>query len=364
MAVAVCAFLALAGTASAARDPIASGTTDLHMKNGFLKKLANNGITVQPVGAGAVSGKKIGLVVRDGKLNPVNALGFLVARGGFKLALGERGVPVTQLRVNTVKGAVYANVAKASMQIGTLSPLTSAREGFGANFKAVKVSLTAKAVKRISNRLGLEGSRRLNPGRVLSNLYSTAQPETVTLRQGTATLTAAPGALGKFAAKGVKVPEGFTPIAPAGKGTGGSFELPVSGGVLAPDASQGTVETAGGVQILKEAEPFSPTMRVTNAQVDFGAKAASVELEILPSPPFPGAAGRSTVADVVLPPNSVVVNPVERTISIQGVEARLQASGASTLNDVFNQPAPEPPPSSNFVVGDPLGTFSMTLQAR
>lgn len=37
---------------------------------------------------------------------------------------------------------------------------------------------------------------------------------------------------------------------------------------------------------------------------------------------------------------------------------------ASTLNDVFDQPAPEPPPSSNFVVGDPLGTFSMTVQAR
>jgi hypothetical protein len=45
-------------------------------------------------------------------------------------------------------------------------------------------------------------------------------------------------------------------------------------------------------------------------------------------------------------------------------EARLQASAASTFNDVFNQPAPQPPPASNFVVGDPLGRFSMTIHAR
>jgi hypothetical protein len=94
------------------------------------------------------------------------------------------------------------------------------------------------------------------------------------------------------------------------------------------------------------------------------AKMATAELEILPNPPFPGAAGRSSLVDIVLPPNAVTVNEVARTITIQGAEARLQATTATTLNDVFNQPAPPPPPSSNFVVGDPLGTFSLALQAQ
>lgn len=358
-------LLVFAATASAARDPIAGGTTDLHMKNGFLKKLGNLGVTVQPVGAGSVSGKKIGLPVRDGKLNPVNVLGFLDTRGGFKLQLGNRGVPVTQLTVNTVKGAVYAKVAKARMQIGTITPPTFAREGFGANFKAVKLSLNEKATRRISNRLGLKGSKRLNPGRVLSNLYSTAQPETVTvLPQGSATLTGNASTLGKLSAKGVKVPEGITALAPATKPAPTSFQFPITGGALAPDTSKGTVETAGGVQILKDTDSLDPTVRVSDIRIDFAAKAATVELEILPTPPFPGKAGRTSLVDVVVPPSSVVVNPVARTISIQNAEARLQASAASTLNDVFNQPAPQPPPSSNLVVGDPLGTFSMTVQAR
>ncbi len=361
-------FLALAATASAApRDPIASGTTDLHMKKGMLRKLGNLGVTVQAIGTGATSsGSKIGLTVRDGMLDPTDVTGFLDNRGGFKLQLGNRGVPVTQLTVNTVKGAVYAKIAKARMQLGILTPPTFGREDFGANFKAVKLSLTEKAVRRISNRLGLKGSKRLNPGRVLSNLYSTAQPETVTvLPQGNATLTGNATTLGKFAAKGgVKVPEGFSAIAPASQPGPTSFALPIAGGTLAPDAGKGMVALAGGVQILKDTDSLDPTMRLTDVQVDFAAKTATVQLEILPSPPFPGAAGRTALVDVVLPPNSVTANPATRTISIQGAEARLQAAAASTLNDVFNQPAPPPPPSSNFVVGDPLGTLSLTVQAR
>lgn len=365
LALVVAAFLVFAASASAARDPIAGGVTDLHMKNGFVKKLGNLGVSVQPVGAGSVSGRKIGLPVRDGKLNPTNVLGFLNASGGFKLQLGNRGVPVTQLTVNTVKGAVYAKVAKARMQIGTFTPPSFEREGFGANFKSGKLTLNEKATRRISNRLGLQGSKRLNPGRVLSNLYSAAQPETVTvLAQGSASLTGNAATLAKFPAKGVKVPEGITPIAPATQTTPTTFALPIAGGTLAPDASQGTVETVGGLQILKDTDSLDPTMRVSNVQVDFATKTATVELEILPSPPFPGKAGRTPLLDVVLPPNAVVVNPVARTITIQNAEARLQAPAASTLNDVFNQPAPPPPPSSNFVVGDPLGTFSMTVQAR
>ena len=357
-------FLASATTASAARDPIAAGTTDLHLKKGFQRKLANLGATVQPVGAGTVSGSKIGLAVRDGRFDPTDAQGFLDTRGGFKLQLGARGVPVTQLTVNTVKGVVYAKIAKAHMELGTLAAPTTAREGFGANLKSVKHSLTAKAAQRISNRLGLRGSKRLNPGRVLSNTYATAQPETVTvLPQGTATLKADAATLKKLAEKGVKQ-QGITAIAPATKAGAVTFDFPIAGGNLSPDASKGTLSTAGGVQIAKQGESLSPTMKLTGVIVDFGAKAATVELEILPKPPFPGAAGRTAMVDVVLPGESVTADPLTRTISVKGAEARLQAGAASTLNDVFNQPAPEPPPSSNFVVGDLLGTFSLTAQAQ
>jgi hypothetical protein len=360
------ALLAFASSASAARDPISSGTTDLHMKNGFLRKLANLGVTVQPLGVSTVSGKKIGLSVRDGMLDPTDAKGFLETRGGFKLELGGRGVPVTQVVVNSASMSVSAKIAKARMQLGVLTPPTFSREGFGANFKAVKLSLTEKATRRISNRLGLRGSKRLNPGRALSNLYSTAQPETVTVlpKGSSATLKLSAAAIEKFVAKGVKEAEGITAIAPATEPKPTSFQLPVKAGTLALDAGMGALETTGGLQVLKEGESFSPTLRLRNVSIDFTQRAATAELELLPKPPFPGPAGRSAVVSVTLPPDSVTVDPVSRTIVIQGPEARLQAGTASTLNDVFNQPAPPPPPSSNFVVGDPLGTFSLTLQAQ
>jgi hypothetical protein len=330
-----------------------------------MRKLNNLGVLAQGVGSGTVTGNKASVPVDGGKLDPTNAQGYVETGGGFKLMRGERGVPITGVTVNTVKNAVYANIAKARMQLGELQLLSTSREGFGARVKAVKVVLTAKAAKRISNRLGLPANRRINAGRVLSNAYTAPQPQTVTiLPQGTATLVGDAATFGKFAAKGVEVPQGITAIAPATKPTPASFAFPITGGTLAPDASTGTVETSGGVQILKKAEPFSPTVKLAKVSVDFKARTALVELEILPAPPFPGAVGRSSIADVVLQGAKVTANPVTRQIAIEGAEARLQAVAASTLNNVFNQPAPEPPPSSNFVVGDSFGKFSIAVQAQ
>ena len=52
------ALLAFVPAASAARDPISGGTTDLHLKKGFLKKLTNLG-----VGLAGLHGHEPGLQV-------------------------------------------------------------------------------------------------------------------------------------------------------------------------------------------------------------------------------------------------------------------------------------------------------------
>lgn len=358
-------LLAFVPAASAARDPIASGTTDLHLKQGFARKLSNAQIAVAGVGSGIATGNKVGLKVTAGKFDPTKTEGFLESEGGFKFVRGNRAAPVTGLNVNTVQGAVYATVAKAHMQFATFGTPAGAREGFGANLKSGQLTLTAKAATRISNQLGLQGNQRIEAGRVLSNLYASEQPQTVTvLPTGTATLTADLNTLGKFKAKGVELPQGITAIAPATKPTATTFAFPISGGTLAPNGSSGAVNTTGGVQILKKAKAYSPTVVMKNITVDFKEKTATVELELLPAPPFPGPVGRTSIVTIALAPGSVVANPTTRTIAVNGAAAALQATAASTLNSVFNQPAPEPPPASNFVVGDPLGTFSMTVQAQ
>ena len=360
------ALLAFAPAALAARDPVGGGFTDYHFKKGLVRKLNNLGVTVSTLGKATLSGTKLTQTHREGKIDPTTGIGWVDQRGGFKFELGKRGVPIYKITVNTAKGKIYAKIAKSRMELADLvtDPIVH-REGFGANILTRRAELTEKAARRISNRLGLKKGKRINPGRGLSNVYTVAQPSTVTLLpKGSAVLTGDLGTFSKFGEKGVKIPAGITAIAPATKPNPVSFEFPVVGGTLAPDGTDGTVETTGGVQIVKEAEPVSPTMKITDIQVDFKEKTATVELELLPSPPFPGAVGRSSIADVTLPPNSVVADPATRTIVIKEASATLQAVAAATLNQVFNQPAPEPPPSSNFVVGDPFGKFSLTAYAR
>jgi len=357
--------LVFASSASAARDPLVRGVADIHMKKGFLRKLDNNAIDVVGVGNGSVAGNRARVPSIGGKLDPTDGVGFIESGSGFKFQLGTRGFPVTKATFNTAKRAVYAVVARARMQFATIASFSATRNGFGADVQGPKLVLTEKAARRISNRLGLRGGHRIDGGRTISNFWSPAQPATVTvLPQGAATLDGDLATLGKFGAKGVALPEGISAIAPATKPTPISFAFPIEGGTLAPDGSAGTVRTTGGVQILKEAVPISPTMKMLNIYADFDTKVATVEIEITPTPPFPGAVGRSSIADLVLPAGSVVADPAKRTITVSGAEARLQAVAAATLNDVFNQPPPEPPPASNFVVGDSLGTFSMTVQAQ
>jgi hypothetical protein len=365
-AAATIALLGLAASAQAARDPIASGTTDLHMKKGFARKLANLQIEVLGLGATGVSGNKIGLKVLEGELDPTNVQGQLTQRGGFKLALGGRGVPVTKVVVNTVKSTVFAQVAGARMQFATFPTPNAAREGFGSSFKAGQLTLTEKAATRISNRLGLKGSRRIG-SRVISNLFATAQPRSVTLvPQGSATLTLNAATLVKFKAKGVAVPGGFTPVAPATEPTPLAFQLPIGSGeiVLGSSTGAGKVTTTGGIQILKSTKTLSPKLVLKSLNIDLTGKSATAELEISPTPPFAGNVGRSFGLTITVPNGGVVTNPTTRQIEINGAEARLQSNAASVLNSVLNQPPPEPPPASNFVVGDPLGTFTIIAQAQ
>jgi hypothetical protein len=362
---ALLALLAFVPTASAARDPIASGTTDLHMKKGFLRKLSNAGIAVTGLRGGQTTGNKIGLTLRGGMLDPTDVVGHVEPQGGFKLSLGRRGVPIYNLSVNTVRGSVYATIAKAHMQFATFAAPVVRREGFGANLKAPQLVLTEKATRRISNRLGLRRNKRLHAGRVISNLYVTAQPRTVNLlAQGSVLLTPNQATLDKLAAKGVKLPGGIAPIPPATAPSANALAFPISGGFLATDGSAGTLTTVGGVQVTKQTDSLSPQVKLMNVEINFGTEAATVELEILPNPPFPGGAGRASLVDLTLPSGAVTANPGTRQITITGAEAKLQAVAASTLNSVFNQPAPAPPSSSNFVLGDPFGTFSLIAQAE
>src|ERR1700761_1793883 len=96
----VAALLAFVPAASAARDPISGGTTDLHLKQGFLRKLTNLGVGVAGVSTGQVGGSKISLPVAEGMLDPTDGQGHITSPGGFQLVKGARAVPITGVELN------------------------------------------------------------------------------------------------------------------------------------------------------------------------------------------------------------------------------------------------------------------------
>jgi hypothetical protein len=347
--------------ANAARDPISGGTTDLHLKKGFIKKLSNLGVGMAGISTGQVSGSKISLPVTEGMFDPTNAQGHITSPGGFQLVMGARTVPISDVEVNTVHSFVRANIAGAHMQLGTFANATTGREGFGARVKASQLVLTQKAANRISNKLGLKGSRRIN-SRVMSNEFNITAPATVTLLgQNEALLETAPGVIKKLGEKGVQ-PSGINPIAPAKQPKAANFTFPISGGIVTQDLTSGQVTTTGGVEILKKGKTASPQMKITNVTLELQQKTATVELEILPTP---GNTGRSSIVELVFPANSVQTNPTTRQITVQKAEAKLQAPAATVLNTTFNAGHEEAPPaSSEFAAGELFGTFSMTLQAQ
>ncbi len=361
----VAALLAFVPAASAARDPISGGTTDLHLKQGFVKKLTNLGVGLVGISTGQTSGNKISVPVTEGMLDPTNAQGHFTSPGGFQLVKGSRSVPITGLEVNTVHNFVRANIAGAKMQLGTFGTPTATREGFGARIKANQLTLTQKAATRISNKLGLQGGQRINQ-RVMSNEFSITSPSTLTiLGQNEATLEASPASLKKLAEKGVDISSGIKPIAPAKNPKVTNFTFPISGGTLATNYTTGQIVTTGGVEILKKGKTLSPLMKITNIQIEFAQKTATVEMEITPNPPFPGQTGRSSIVELVFPANSIQSNPTTRQVTVKGAEAKLQTVAAATLNQVFNQGDEKAPPaSSEFTAGELFGTFSMTLQAQ
>jgi hypothetical protein len=357
----VAALLAFVPAANAARDPISGGTTDLHLKKGFIKKLSNLGVGMAGISTGQVSGSKISLPVTEGMFDPTSAQGHITSPGGFQLVMGARTVPISDVEVNTVHSFVRANIAGAHMQLGTFANATTGREGFGARVKASQLVLTQKAANRISNKLGLQGSRRIN-SRVMSNEFNITVPSTVTLlAQNEALLETAPGVIKKLGEKNVQ-PSGINPIAPAKQPKAANFTFPISGGIVTQDLTSGQVTTTGGVEILKKGKTASPQMKITNVTLELQQKTATVELEILPTP---GNTGRSSIVELVFPANSVQTNPTTRQITVQKAEAKLQAPAATVLNTTFNAGDEKAPPaSSEFVAGELFGTFSMTLQAQ
>jgi hypothetical protein len=372
---ALAVLLALAPFASAASDPLASGTTTLTLNKNLFKKLKKAGVKVIKVSPGTLKGRKVTLPVSGGSLDPTNGQGTVEQSGGIKFKHGKKSAVVKVIVLDTTSSSLKAKVAGKNMKLASVSGVSSARNGFGANVTIGSSKLTSKAAKQLNKKLGFTGKQAkkapFKGGKGLGSGLSETQPKTVTVLPGnTATLVTSIPTDTKLA----KVLVGIETVSPTVETAPlpPTFAFPISGGTIAPNATGGIVQTSGGLKLHQVFKPgeAETTMTLNAIYIDLGAKTATVEVTVESIGISPalnlGPLGRSSIANISLTGATIKSDPSARTVSVENASATLQGVTAATLNSVFVEPfeAITKTSAEHFVEGDPLGTFSLTAQTQ
>jgi hypothetical protein len=353
VAAALVAMLAFAPLASAASDPIASGTTKLTFNSAFNKRAKKAGIKIKAVKPAKVKGTKATFAVNGGEIEPTTGAGTITHSGGLKVTWGKKSVTLKALSINTKAKSITAKVGGKSVKVATLAGTSTARLGFGASVSAKKVKLTAAGAKALNKltpapvktKVKKNGKTIVKTVRfkapfkanmVLGSSSTEVEPETVTvLPTGAMTFTGDPTLLGKLAAVETKLE-----LIPPTTAAANVFTSPLAGGTISPLGTTGTVNSAGGIR-LSQVLPTSATTAITtkitlgSIGVDLAAKTASVEVigesnaESEGKKPLNvGNLGRSSIADLAI--TGVTPSPATRTVTVSA-NGTIQAVAAEVL---------------------------------
>jgi hypothetical protein len=344
--------LACAAAAQARFDPIAGGTTKLTLAKPFTALLKANGVSVKATGGATYKAGVATFPVSGGKLEPVDVVGSVEHEGVLVFAAAGHSLPLKSLVMKTTRKSspLSAKFGGGQLKLASSSKLTSTRSGFGVASKVTQIKLSAKAATRLDKKLGLQGV--FAEGQLLGSSITNAQPETVTIKEGgRAELTLAP----EFAAKLSALFVAVNPVFPA-EHLGAPFTLHITDGQIAPDASSGTLETAGALELIQQ-DGGQAFFRELAPELGLGSTRS--EYQFIPSPTSPGPT--VTAPLLGLGAGTVVSEPKARTIALSGAPLPLSASTAQSLNETFAKPQGK---TNIFQAGEALGTLSFLAQAE
>lgn len=343
--------LLLAPVARADYDPLASGATKLKLDKSFLALLKQNGVKLTAVAPAKLKGGTVSFPVSGGKFEPVSAKGTVEHEGAIRFSSKAGSIPLRALQLKTTQGRspFSAKAGGGQLKIATAKSLAVSRAGFASKVKVQKLTLSQKLATRLGKKLKLKGV--LKEGLPLGSAITKANPETITVEgKGRVSLALDPA----FAAKLDSLFVAVNPIFPAERP--GPFTLAIFGGTIAPDGSQGTLETSGALEFLQLGggqvfwkEPW----------LDLALKSFSAEVEALPSPPYVGKAGRVAIAP--LSAASFSADPQARTLSLTGAALSLDAGTAQSFNEVFAKPLGR---DGVFVAGEVVGVASFVAEGE
>ncbi len=346
---AIAVGLLVAPTAQATYDPVGSGTTKLTIDKGFSSFLKKDGITLTASAGAKRKGKVISLPVTSGNLDPTLGMGEIDQEGTIAFQGAKGKVPLRDVTVKTKQATLIAKVGGGQLKVATSSKRSSARSGFGTKYSAKQLKLTAKAATRLNKKL--RPKVPFTEGQVIGTLTTNAQPQLITiLDQGRATVTLDPAFVTKMDSLFVSI----NPIFPAEHPSGPTFTFPIAvGGAISPAGTEGTLRTGGSLEFLQLGAG-----QVFQAEqwLDLAARSDTAEVDVEPTPAFPGKLGRIGAYEVGS--YAAVSDPKARMISVSGAPLTLTAATAQSFNEAFAAG------KAAFSVGETLGSVSYTAQGQ
>jgi len=377
LAAALFALLAFAPIASATPDPVGSGSATITLNKGFTKYLKTFGIKTTKIAPAKLKGQKLTLTGTGGEVDPTTGLGTVTLGGGLKFKAGKKSATVKALVLDTTTASLTGKVSGKKVKLASVKGYAYARAGFGVSMTVKKLKLTSKAAKQLNKKLGFAKGKPkpFLANKLLGSAAAEEQPSTVAvLPTGNVLFNADAGTLGKLAKVDVKV-KTIDPTQVKGLT---NFEFPITGGTISPLGTGGVVQSGGGLELEQKLFTGQPgkefletKITLSGFYVDLAAKTITVEVSAVSNASDElnlGNLGRSSIADLTIP--GVTADSVNRTVTVQNATGALQPISAKVLNafvEVYEgyEKVGGPPKSPEKInSGDPLGSFSMTVQTQ
>jgi len=345
------ATLSFADTAPAAYDPIASGATKLVLNKDFLASLRMVGVKVVTKSSAKRQGSTLILPVTGGKSDPTIAKTEIEQGGTVVFQAGSRKVLLRHIELKTKRTPLFAKVGGSQLKVASSKATKVTRSGFAAVFTATGLELTQKVATRLNKKLRTKNF--FKEGQPIGKIQSQALPQRVTiLPQGQATLAPDAAIIAKFKSLFVSL----NPVSPAELAPGPVFHFPIAlGSQIAPDASSGTLRLGGAIELLQlgAGQVFQKEF-----WLDLAGKDTSSEVDVEPTPAFPGKLGRIGTYAIDMSGAAVSADPKSRTISVSNATLALDAQTAQTFNEAFAAS------KAMFAPGEVLGTVSFAAVAQ
>jgi hypothetical protein len=346
-------LLAAARPAPASYDPISGGATRLTLDKRFVASLKEHHVQLLAAAPLRIRGSIVTLPVSSGMVDPVAARGPVEHEGALIFKAGRRKLPMRGLILKTTQAhsPLAAKFGGGKLKLASAARLRNARAGFGLRSTVSSMLLSQKVAVRLDKKLHLRGV--FKQGQPFGSSVTNAQPATTAIvASGRVALVPTPAFLAKLRQLFVSL----NPIAPAELAAGPVLTLPIFGGNLAPGASTGTLTTEGSLEFLQLG---GGQIFWQAPSLDFGLHLAGAEVDLEPSPPYPGKLGPIGILD--LGAGVVSSEPGERKISVANATLTMQPATAAAFNEAFAKPQGK---QDVFVPGEEVGSVSFTAQGQ